>query len=171
LVIYRNPAFAGVWRVPHRPTAVAWCDDGMPALHLLDHGGTRSVVRLVVSTISDTSGRPVLHLGRAERPSHDLVVELGRAVSLIRARMAEIDGPGAAVDERLAQRLEGLSVREREILDLILGGNRVSTVAARLYLSENTIRNYLKRIYHKLDVHSLGELRERLGAARTGPGG
>lgn len=55
-----------------------------------------------------------------------------------------------------------LSLREREILQLVLNGNRVSTVAAGLYLSENTVRNHLKRIYRKIGVNSLGELRESI---------
>ena len=55
-----------------------------------------------------------------------------------------------------------LSLREREILQLVLNGNRVSTVAAGLFLSENTVRNHLKRVYRKIGVSSLGELRESI---------
>ncbi len=54
-----------------------------------------------------------------------------------------------------------LSPREQEILTHMLAGRRISTTARELYLSEHTVRNHLKRIYRKLGVHSLGELRER----------
>ncbi len=57
-----------------------------------------------------------------------------------------------------------LSLREREIVQLVLDGNRVSTIASRLFLSENTVRNHLKRVYRKLGVSSLGELRESVGS-------
>jgi DNA-binding CsgD family transcriptional regulator len=55
-----------------------------------------------------------------------------------------------------------LSAREREIMQMVLHGKRVSTVAAALFLSENTVRNHLKRVYRKLGVASIGELRERV---------
>jgi DNA-binding NarL/FixJ family response regulator len=53
-----------------------------------------------------------------------------------------------------------LSRREQEVLHFVLDGKRVGTIAATLFLSENTVRNHLKRIYRKLGVGSLGELRE-----------
>jgi DNA-binding CsgD family transcriptional regulator len=53
-----------------------------------------------------------------------------------------------------------LSKREQEVLHFVLDGKRVGTIAASLFLSENTVRNHLKRIYRKLGVGSLGELRE-----------
>ncbi len=53
-----------------------------------------------------------------------------------------------------------LSRREQEVLHSVLDGNRIGTIAATLFLSENTVRNHLKRIYKKLGVRSLGELRE-----------
>jgi len=64
---------------------------------------------------------------------------------------------GSAPTPHLAE----LSPREAEILSHMLAGQRVSTTARELYLSEHTVRNHLKRIYRKLGVHSLGELRER----------
>ena len=39
-----------------------------------------------------------------------------------------------------------------------------ATTARALFLSEHTVRNYVKRSYCKLGVHSLGELRERIGS-------
>jgi PAS domain S-box-containing protein len=53
-----------------------------------------------------------------------------------------------------------LSRREQEVLHNVLDGKRVGTIATELFLSENTVRNHLKRIYRKLGVASLGELRE-----------
>ena len=64
------------------------------------------------------------------------------------------DAPGTGVVR------SELSRREQEVLHSVLEGKRVATIAATLFLSENTVRNHLKRIYRKLGVGSLGELRE-----------
>ena len=45
-----------------------------------------------------------------------------------------------------------LTVREREILDLIAQGLRNSEIASRLYLSPKTVRNHISNIFAKLQV-------------------
>jgi LuxR family maltose regulon positive regulatory protein len=50
--------------------------------------------------------------------------------------------------------LEPLHEREREILDLLASGLSNQEIADRLFLSENTIKWYLKSLYQKLDVSS-----------------
>lgn len=50
--------------------------------------------------------------------------------------------------------MQALSAREREVLDLVARGRTNRAVAASLYLSENTVRNHLVRIYRKLGVTS-----------------
>ncbi|MEX1236384.1 MAG: response regulator transcription factor [Roseovarius sp.] len=49
-----------------------------------------------------------------------------------------------------------LSRREHEILGLLAGGLTNFQISARLGLSENTVKYYLKAIYQKLDVNSRG---------------
>jgi DNA-binding CsgD family transcriptional regulator len=51
-----------------------------------------------------------------------------------------------------------LSAREREVLDYLLDGVRVSTIADRLYLSQHTVRNHLRSIFKKLGVNSQAEV-------------
>ncbi|HWL44755.1 MAG TPA: helix-turn-helix transcriptional regulator [Ilumatobacter sp.] len=53
-----------------------------------------------------------------------------------------------------------LSAREREIVDLLLRGYRVASIAPRLYLSTHTIRNHLKSVFRKAGVTSQAELIE-----------
>lgn len=50
------------------------------------------------------------------------------------------------------RRFAGLSAREREVLDLIAAGRDNAQIAARLELSEKTVRNNITRIFVKLDV-------------------
>ena len=47
---------------------------------------------------------------------------------------------------------EGLSEREREVLGLLARGMTNAEIAATLYLSEGTVRNYVSAILEKLDV-------------------
>ncbi|WP_243404987.1 response regulator transcription factor [Pelagivirga sediminicola] len=51
---------------------------------------------------------------------------------------------------------DALSRREHEILGLLVNGLTNFQISARLGLSENTVKYYLKAIYQKLDVNSRG---------------
>lgn len=54
--------------------------------------------------------------------------------------------------------LARLSPRERDVLEHLLDGHRVSTISQRLEVSEHTVRNHLKSMFRKLGVHSQPEL-------------
>ena len=58
----------------------------------------------------------------------------------------------------LAREAYGLSMREAEVVSLIMRGNTVARIAELLFISENTVRTHTKRIYAKLDVHKKAEL-------------
>jgi len=57
------------------------------------------------------------------------------------------------------------SDRQLEIMERLVRGERVPTIARGLYLSQSTVRNHLSAIFRKLGVHSqeelLGTLRKR----------
>ncbi len=59
----------------------------------------------------------------------------------------------SATHEWLAQ----LTLREREILHLLANGQRNDEIAQALVLTPKTVRNYISRIYEKLNVTSRGE--------------
>jgi DNA-binding CsgD family transcriptional regulator len=59
----------------------------------------------------------------------------------------------------LAQRV-GLSERETEIVVYLVKGRSKPFIAESLFISDNTVRTYTKRIYEKLDIHSRRELQE-----------
>jgi pimeloyl-ACP methyl ester carboxylesterase/DNA-binding CsgD family transcriptional regulator len=50
-----------------------------------------------------------------------------------------------------------LSLREREVLQLVAQGYRNDEIASRLVLTPKTVRNYISRVFAKLDVSSRGE--------------
>jgi len=49
-------------------------------------------------------------------------------------------------------RLISLSIREREVLQLLVAGNSNRVISQRLYISEKTVKNHLTRIFKKLAV-------------------
>jgi DNA-binding CsgD family transcriptional regulator len=58
--------------------------------------------------------------------------------------------------------IEGLSRREREIARLLVAGYSGVNVAAISGLSENTVRTYVRRLYHKLGVANRADLVRKL---------
>jgi two-component system, NarL family, response regulator LiaR len=51
-------------------------------------------------------------------------------------------------------RLQALSSREREILQVMMTGRQGKQIAAELHISADTVRTHTQNIYAKLDVHS-----------------
>lgn len=51
-----------------------------------------------------------------------------------------------------------LTPRERDIVGLVLQGHPIAAIAARLQLSENTIKSHRKRLFAKLDITTEREL-------------
>jgi len=58
------------------------------------------------------------------------------------------------------QAVDALSAREREVVDLLANGARVVSIARRLEISQHTVRNHLKSVFRKLDLHGQHELFE-----------
>lgn len=65
--------------------------------------------------------------------------------------------PGLTPEER-----ESLSKREQEVAELLAEGKRPQEVASELYISPHTVRNHIRSVYSKLDVHSQVELLRKL---------
>jgi DNA-binding CsgD family transcriptional regulator len=55
-----------------------------------------------------------------------------------------------------------LTLRERDVLSAIARGGSTSEIAAELFLSPHTVRDYVKTVFEKLGVSSRGELVARL---------
>ena len=94
-------------------------------------------------------------------------IHLRRIATEIRAAGLDDSPTGGTVGEDGLMRLmkvEQFSGRQIEIVRRLLGGQRVSTIAKSLYLSESTVRTHLCSVYRKLGVHSQIELLEMLSA-------
>jgi len=64
----------------------------------------------------------------------------------------------AQVAKQTAGPKSGLTPREREIALFVKEGFQTSEIAARLFISENTVKSTRKVIYGKLGIHSRMEL-------------
>jgi DNA-binding NarL/FixJ family response regulator len=62
--------------------------------------------------------------------------------------------------------VENLSVREREVLDLVVCGLSTKVIADRLSLTLEGLRWHMKNIYQKLHVHSRAEVMARFRAQK-----
>ncbi len=79
--------------------------------------------------------------------------------SLPRALRTYVHGLLAAFHQQttvktLHETVEPLSDREREVLLLVADGLSNQEIAARLYISLNTVRSHTKSLFNKLEVHS-----------------
>jgi len=54
----------------------------------------------------------------------------------------------------VADEAEGLSAREREVLDYLAQGFLIKEIGEKLGIGFDTVRTYIRRIYEKLHVHS-----------------
>ena len=61
-------------------------------------------------------------------------------------------------DDRRVPGLSMLSPREREVTEMLAKGYRAPSIARKLHISANTVRNHLKKAYQKLGVHSQEQL-------------
>jgi LuxR family maltose regulon positive regulatory protein len=76
-----------------------------------------------------------------------------RLLSVFPRAEAEKTGPSRK-QAPCPELIEPLSEREIEILQLISEGYTNPEIAARLYLSLNTVKIHTRNIYGKLDVHN-----------------
>jgi DNA-binding NarL/FixJ family response regulator len=57
-----------------------------------------------------------------------------------------------------AARFGNLSERESQVASLLLQGKTYRKIAGELYISENTVKYYVKNIYSKFNIQSRAQL-------------
>ena len=82
---------------------------------------------------------------------------------ILRAVRAGLEENDAAVDAeadrlRIQRRMESLTVRERQVLDLIMEGASNKVIAARLAISPRTVEIYRANVMSKMRADSLSDL-------------
>ena len=145
----------------HQPDVVLM-DVAMPGLDGI--GATREILRidrrqrvLMVSMHADAvTVRHALGVGARGFVSKDSVVDelLGAIVAVMRGDVALSSDVEATLGNRAqANAFDSLLTdREQEVLELLAQGTTTTEIAARLFISQKTVKNHLAAIYDKLDV-------------------
>ena len=129
--------------------------DGLTAITELARRGVASRVLVLTTYDTDSYVLPAIEAGATGY----LLKDAPRA-ELLRAVRAAADGQAVlspSVATRLMSRVRApaadpLSQRELEVLQLVAAGNTNREAAARLFISETTVKSHLLNIYAKLGV-------------------
>ena len=129
---------------------------GAPAIRALAERGSSAKVLVLTTYDSDSDVVPALEAGATGYLLKDTPRE-----ELVRAIRAAAQGDAVlapSVASRLVSQLreparDTLSDRELEVLGLIAQGETNRGAAARLFISEATVKTHLLHIYEKLDVN------------------
>ncbi|MET7073908.1 response regulator transcription factor [Trueperella pyogenes] len=141
---------------------VALVDIEMPGMDGIE--ATRQIVAAlpqVACLIVTTFGRPGYLQRALDAGARGFVVketpaeQLADMVRAVHAGQRVIDP--ALATEALFSGANPLTEREREILRLALNGGTVADIAARVYLSEGTVRNHLSAAIGKMGVRTRAE--------------
>ena len=156
---------------PSRVVVVADEQDVLPELGAL---GECSVVA-VTSWAAARSLLAVVEFGAlavdADQPLHALLRELDHALAgtgCVPGRRLTVESARAAV--KRADRVAGLTAREREVLDLLMVGRAADEIACHLVVSLPTVRTHIRSILHKLGVSSQLAAAAIARASGGGPG-
>ncbi len=76
----------------------------------------------------------------------------------VRLPQRTVDTPSSPTLPAIVHALTRLTAREREVIALVAQGYKNRAIAARLQLTESTIRHHLTDIYHKLGMTDRLEL-------------
>jgi len=135
--------------------------------HAQDANGKPVAGHLIVASLL-----PRPNLGFALLPRADplqLLAETDQAAQLLpqvaaSMRAADVYRRAPDVNDVEAELLSRLSMREVEIVGMLMRGDRVPAIARTLHLSQSTVRNQLSSVFRKFDVRSQQELIDRLRA-------
>ena len=126
-----------------------------PIVIITGHGDVPMAVRAVQAGAVDF----------IEKPFNDQV--LLDAVHRALQRDAEMRGQAMRLAD-IKDRLQRLTPREREILDLIVAGRRNKLIAADLGISQSTVEAHRAKVMEKLEARSLSDLMRLVLQASAG---
>jgi len=116
-----------------------------PVVIMTGHGDVRLAVRAMKAGALDFIEKPF--------DDHAILTSIEEAVAKHAARLSP-----KAVNPELAARLESLTAREREVLELLVAGDPNKVIAYRLDISPRTVEIHRARVMEKMRAKSLPEL-------------
>jgi ATP/maltotriose-dependent transcriptional regulator MalT len=120
--------------------------------------GNKSASEISADRAFVTMARTGSRAGLQRIPASTLATLARRATE--HPQSAEVAGMLARIVESTVGqegRIEPLSARERLVLAQVQRGLTVAAIAAELYISPNTVKTHLRRLYRKLDVSTRDE--------------
>lgn len=140
--------------------------DGLAVLRRLRSENSRTRVILLTATLEDDQAVEAVQTG-----VHGIVLKESAAVMLVEA-VRRVAGGGRMIDQsvsnramaRMMERNEAqvlartLSPRETEVVTMVATGLTNKEIAAKLSISEGTVKTHLHTIYRKLNVEGRVEL-------------
>jgi len=86
------------------------------------------------------------------------IESLNNLVLAFRTAISLRGGVGPSLERRVIPAPRDLTLRERDIVGLIVTGHRNPEIAARLAIREQTVKNHISKIFQKLSVGDRLEL-------------
>jgi len=117
----------------------------IPVIFITGHGDVPMAVEAMQQGAFDFLQKPFR--------DQDLIDRLQRALEKDRATRAEL-----AQRDRLRERRDSLTPREREVLELLIQGRPNKVMAADLGLSQRTVEIHRARVMEKMGAGSLAQL-------------
>jgi FixJ family two-component response regulator len=128
----------------------------LPIIFLTGHGDVPAAVRALKAGAMDFLQKPV-----NSQSLLDLVQQAIRRDAEARATSAE--------QAEITRRLETLTAREREVLDMMVAGKANKVIAFELAISERTVEFHRGKIMKKMRARSLAKLVNMVNMHRAGP--
>jgi|SRR5262249_21552952 len=117
----------------------------LPIIFLTGHGSVSTTVRAMKGGALDVLEKPA--------DTEELLAAVRRAVALSRERSA-----ARAARADIEHRLQTLTPRERQVLELVVRGLLNRQIAAQLGTAEKTIKIHRGRVMQKMQARSIADL-------------
>ncbi len=117
----------------------------LPIIFITGHGDVPMAVKAIQNGAVDF----------IQKPFHDqaLLDRIQQALRLDAERRRSLE-----LRAEIARRLDRLSPRERQVLDLVVAGNANKVIAGRLGLSQRTVEIHRAKVMEKMEADSLAHL-------------
>jgi len=117
----------------------------LPSIMITGHGNTTTAVRALKAGAIDYIEKPISYEALLSAVERALEIDRGSADALIRRR-------------ELTARIAELTPRERQVLDLVVGGYSSKKIAQTLNISQRTVENHRAAIMRRAGAASLPDL-------------
>jgi DNA-binding CsgD family transcriptional regulator len=150
------------------PAASGWLEDLADNARQVEDSLPVSVQVAVLRATSGPDGEAAARVrGRSGRWAH---VHASRLVGGPAGLVAVVlESARESLTRPLLLHAHALTVREREVVDLVLRGRSTDQIAAMLFLSPYTVQDRLKAVFEKLGVRSRRELVAQIHASDFQP--